>query len=126
MTARKTHPASIASYLPGAGGYEKVALSTDATWPDTALAKTIYAHFVEFEGLNPDEAADSTGALLYALQQIGVVAPSPDAGNGARVSRAAPPLPHGDLTEDEVREWFSDEQPDHGDDWFHDSDMEAR
>ena len=42
-------------------------------WPDTVLSKTIYNHFADFEGLAPDEAADSTGALLYSLQQIGVV-----------------------------------------------------
>lgn len=51
---------------------EKPVLVTDE-WPDTVLARTIFDHFVTFEGLAADEAADSTGALLYSLQQIGVV-----------------------------------------------------
>ena len=84
-------------------------LASDETWPDTALAKTIYTHFTDFEGLNPEEAADSTGALLYSLQQIGVVGSMPEPGNGVRVADTAT-LPHGDLTADEVREWFPDER----------------
>jgi len=77
-------------------------------WPDTVLAKTVYNHFADFEGLAPDEAADLTGALLYSLQQIGVVGSMPEPGNGVRVADAA--------TEDALR----------AEDWFHDSDMGAR
>ena len=95
-------------------------------WPDTVLARTIYDHFATFEGLSPDEAADSAGALLYSLQQIGVVDSMPEPGNGVGVADTAT-LPHGDLTADEVREWFAEEQElFDGDDWFHDSDMGAR
>lgn len=104
---------------------DKPVIASDETWPDTALAKTIYAHFTDFEGLNPEEAADSTGALLYSLQQIGVVGSMPEPGNGVRVADAAT-LPLGDLTADEVREWFPDEREGDGDEWFHDSDMGAR
>jgi hypothetical protein len=104
---------------------DKPVLASDETWPDTVLAKTIYAHFADFEGLNPEEAADSTGALLYSLQQIGVVGSMPEPGNGVRVADAAT-LPLGDLTADEVREWFPDEREGDGDEWFHDSDMGAR
>ena len=57
---------------------ETPVLASDETWPDTALAKTIYAHFADFEGVAPDEAADSTGALLYSLQKVGIVGAPPE------------------------------------------------
>ena len=129
-------------------------LVSDETWPDTALARTIYNHFADFEGLAPDEAADSTGALLYSLQQIGVVGSMPEPGNGVRVAdTATPPVPCpscGGTTDDEcndrracreVLDAIADEtcrrmvaypvDDDAEDalratDWFHDSDMGAR
>ena len=72
-------------------------LTTDDTWPDTALAKTIYAHFAEFEGLHRDEAADSTGALLYSLQQVGIVgtAAQDDPAKGLEVDKLVHDLRHG-------------------------------
>lgn len=101
----------------------------DVAGREDLLARTIYQHFAEFEGMHPDEAADSTGALLYSLQMVGIVGGSmPEPGNGGRVA-ATPTLPHGDLTPDEVREWFPDDAAEdalRAEDWFQDADMGSR
>lgn len=107
------------------GTKDGTSVVTQEEWPDTILARTIYDHFLTFEGLSPYEAGDSTGALLYSLQMIGVVGAMPVPGNGVGVADTAT-LPHGDLTAAEIREWFPDEREGDGDEWFHDLDMGSR
>jgi hypothetical protein len=68
-------------------------IEADEPWPDTVLARTIYSHFTDFEGLDACEAADSAGALLYALKMIGVTGDADTRAVGTQRSEVSPENP---------------------------------
>lgn len=78
--------------------------------------------FTPREGADVIAAWNRRAALAATTTVVGSM---PEPGSGAGVADTATLL-HGELTDDEVREWFPDEREADGDDWFHDSDMGAR